>query len=81
MVRHVTLDKNHCLTCIVRNLTSEEDENICRECGGAYDDEEAQRAWIGCDGPQCWKWYHYWCAGFESKPAPPAPLDYTIINF
>jgi len=30
-------------------LISEEDENICQECGGAYDDddEEAQRACSG----------------------------------
>ena len=56
MVGHITLDKNHILTsftCVVHNLISEEDENICQECGRAYDDddEEAQRAWIGCDGP------------------------------
>ena len=79
MVGHITLDKNHTLTsftCVVHNLISEEDENICQECGGAYDDddEEAQRAWIVCDGPQCWKWYHYWCAGFESKPRSSVPF-------
>ena len=47
MVGHITLDKNHILTsftCVVHNLISEEDENICQECGGAYDDdEEAKR--------------------------------------
>lgn len=60
----------HGFTWVVHNLIlSEEDEDICQECGGVYhdDDEEVRRAWIGCDGPQCRRRYHYWCAGFESK--------------
>ncbi len=49
-----------------------EDENICQECGGHYedDDEESQEAWIGCDERGCWRWYHYWCVGHLDMPDP-----------
>ena len=43
------------------------DENTCQGCGGAYNEDE-RKHWIGCDGPSCWRWYHYWCAGFRRKP-------------
>ena len=35
-----------------------------------YENEEeaTQRAWIGCDRTGCWRWYHYWYAGFSRKP-------------
>ena len=32
------------------------------------EDEATQRAWIGCDRTGCWRWYHYWYAGFSRKP-------------
>ena len=47
-----------------------DNENTCQGCGGNYDDEaeDSQRAWIGCDHPGSWRWYHYWCAGYKRKP-------------
>lgn len=44
-------------------------ENECQVCGAAYDDDNDQEAWIGCDNEDCGRWYHYWCAGFKRKPS------------
>ena len=43
---------------------------MCQGCGAHFDEDEesAQRAWIGCDGPECWRWFHFYCAGFKKKP-------------
>ncbi len=48
---------------------SEEDE--CQVCGGCYstDTEDKKKGWIGCDGPGCHRWFHFWCAGYKRKPS------------
>ena len=49
----------------------EEDDAECQVCGGSYstDTDERKKSWIGCDGPQCQRWFHYWCAGYKRKPS------------
>ena len=53
------------------NFCTDEDEECCQKCGGRCedDDEAVKKTWIGCDGPGCWRWFHFQCAGFTRKPS------------
>ena len=48
---------------------SDNDEEICQGCQKKYDtDNEAEKStWVGCDN--CWRWYHFPCAGLSVLPA------------
>ena len=39
-------------------------EDVCQVCGKS--DQEPNK-WIGCDN--CWRWFHFSCAGFRRKPS------------
>ena len=43
----------------------EKDTEHCFNCGKVYVDGE-EDSWVGCD--TCYRWYHIWCAGFQSIP-------------
>ena len=41
--------------------------NHSKALAGASD--KGRKGWIGCDGPGCNRWFHYWCVGYKRKPS------------
>ena len=53
-----------------KKTTIPKDEEHCQICGDEFEDGEEGDC-IGCD--ECWRWVHYYCAGFESIPESETP--------
>lgn len=43
-----------------------EDDKHCQICGAVFEEEEEDGECLGCD--ECWRWVHYYCAGFDILP-------------
>lgn len=52
------------------------DENVCQGCGDNYNDDndDTKDFWVGCDRPECGRWYHYWCANLREMPEESEPF-------
>ncbi len=51
-------------------ILDEEDsvEDECQVCGGCYStDTEDKKGWMGCDGPGCHQWFHFWKPSTRTK--------------
>ena len=69
--RKVAIGRSRKKTTLPNESDSQHDEHEseCQKCKTSceVDEEKQQATWIGCDN--CWRWYHYQCAGLHVKPA------------
>ena len=59
------------------NEEQDKDTTHCFTCGGTYMEGEEDQ-WVGCD--DCYRWYHYQCAGFTTLPSSSQPFTCVLCK-
>ena len=59
------------LGTVAHSENTDDSDDECEVCGISYktDSDKGRKGWIGCDGPGCNRWFHYWCVGYKRKPS------------
>ena len=65
------LEKEAELETVAHSEDIDDSDDECEVCGISYksDSDKRRKGWIGCDGPGCNRWFHYWCVGYKRKPS------------